>query len=244
MIEYKDKKININDVFKDSKYRIFREFCEQEKIIYISSIDDQTINKFSQVKGVGEVRLSQVVDKLEKMNMFLNIKKEKLSFDIDKIKIKEEQTLKSLEIDIIFSNPKFSILRKYCLDRKISTLWDMTNKDIDEFKRERGIGKKRYKEFIETLMKAINSNPIKSIDEISEIALKELDDQESLIVIGRLIEDLSLEETADILEVNYEKAEQLERETFRKVQSTLNKYNVMESLKYIFKSSDTRLSVI
>src|SRR5699024_364753 len=131
---------------------------------------------------------------------------------------------------------KFRILRKYCENRKIVTLFDMTNKDINDFKEEKGIGKKRYKDFIENLIKVTESKNIKKVDEIAKIALDNLNSEESLTIIARLIEELSLQETAEVLEVNFEKAKQIENKALNSIQSTLDKYNALKSLKLMAKS--------
>src|SRR5699024_10970139 len=140
------------DIFVDSKYRIFREFCKEKQIFYIGSIKEKTIGEFSQVRGVGKIRLKQVLDKLEGLGIILDSTNSQIPFNIHKLKEKEKNNLKLLKVSDEFSQSKFRILRKYCENRKIVTLFDMTNKDINDFKDERGIGKKRYKDFIETLI--------------------------------------------------------------------------------------------
>ncbi|HLR20759.1 MAG TPA: sigma factor-like helix-turn-helix DNA-binding protein [Tissierellaceae bacterium] len=236
MKKYNSRKMLVEDVFVGGKYRIFREFCKEKQIFYIGSIKEKTIGEFSEVRGVGKVRLKQVLDKLETLGIILDLENSKILFNIDKLKVKERDNLKSLKISDEFSESKFRILRKYCEDRKIVTLFDMTNKDINDFKEEKGIGKKRYKDFIENLIKVTESKNIKKVDEIAKIALDNLNSEESLTIIARLIEELSLQETAEVLEVNFEKAKQIENKALNSIQSTLDKYNALKSLKLMAKS--------
>lgn len=234
--ELNRKELLINEVFSGSEYRIFKEFCEEKEISQIKSINGEIIDKFSKIKGVGQIRLKQVIDKLIELDIDLDWSENNILFNIDKLKIKEEDNLKLLEIDSIFSHSKFRILREYCSDRNIITLYDMNNKDIYEFKEVKGIGEKRYQDFIKRLKEATKINGVKDIQEIAKIALDNLNPKESVTIIARFIEDLSLEETAEILEIGLDGTKKIEDKALENIQNTLNTYNGIRSLKLMTKS--------
>lgn len=227
----KQEKLLIKDVFLQGKYNIFKEFCRRKDIVYLQSINGKLIGEFSKLKGVGEIRLRQVVGKLVGLDIDLDWSENNIFFNINKLKAREEDKLRLLEINSVFSQAEFKLLREYCLDRGISTLYDMDNRDIYEFREVKGVGRKRYGDFIGRLKEITKTKEVKDIEEIGQIALDRLDAEESLTIIARLIEDLSLEETAEILEISPREARKIENKALENIENTLNTYNGIRSLK-------------
>ena len=312
--QYESMGLLITDIFNERKYKMFREFCKTKNIFHIGSIDEKVLIEFSNMKGIGKTRVKDVLNKLETLNIFLDLIKDNPIIDIDKFKIGQENFLKDLKINHIFSHPKFKIFRSYCSSNGISTVLDITNDDIINYRNYRGVGEKKYMEFIETLklsidnamierqlfsndkfkisneayekykniklstlanifnIKGINNNlyirdiqgktydeiiedkteeildeltklstklnTIKNIDEIVNIALSKLNDKESMTIIARFIENMTLEETGNILELTRERVRQIEKKALKKIQSIFNKYSLINSLKLMFNSNE------
>ena len=291
----------ISEAFKEGKYRIFRDFCEAEDIEFVQSITEESLIKFSKVKGIGKIRFNAVIERLEELDIYINPFKDKLAFDIDSLKEGNERVLKEARIKEIFTGSSFRILRLYCKNRGIESLLDLTNKDIKEFRKEKGIGDKRYADFIERLSAAVDELLSKDndffsgakfeitkeayerykdtklstlakvfnltyldldlyirdiqgknyseildlkiedeLDELNILAIKLniLNDQEAVAIIARFIENLSLQETAYILEVSREQARKVEMIALEKIQNLFHIYNGIESLKIMFDGAD------
>lgn len=305
----------ISEAFKEGKYRIFRDFCEAEDIEFVQSITEESLIKFSKVKGIGKIRFNAVIERLEELDIYINPFKDKLAFDIDSLKEGNERVLKEARIKEIFTGSSFRILRLYCKNRGIESLLDLTNKDIKEFRKEKGIGDKRYADFIERLSAAVDEliskdndffsdpkfeitkeayesykdtklstlakvfnltyldldlyirdiqgknyseildlkiedeldelnilaiklNMTRTIEDIIDIILNNLNDQEAVAIIARFIENLSLQETAYILEVSREQARKVEMIALEKIQNLFHIYNGIESLKIMFDGAD------
>lgn len=149
--KYNSQKVLINDIFSGAKYKDFREFCDLEKIYTVGSLNEEVLLSFLNIRGIGYGSVERILDRLEKIGIYLKHIKEKSLVNMDKIKVKYENILKIHTIDSVFFGPKFGAVRFYCISKGILTLNDLTNEDIIEIKKYRQIGKKRYGDFIDTL---------------------------------------------------------------------------------------------
>lgn len=195
-----------------------------------------------------------------------DIKKvEDIAFDVDKLK-EEYPNVKDIEIESAFEEGKFNIFKRYCEDNKKINLYDLNNEDILNLPKQRGIGVVRFKQIIERLneikdnisnvkveqtpetveQKVIKAKKVKEIKEIKDvknineiisIALGNLNDQESLTIIARIIEGLSIEDTGEILESTEEEAKEIEAKALNKIKNTFEQYNAIESIKKMFNSA-------
>ena len=59
----------------------------KQRIFHIGSIDEKVLIEFSNMKGIGKTRVKDVLNKLETLNIFLDLIKDNPIIDIDKFKI-------------------------------------------------------------------------------------------------------------------------------------------------------------
>ncbi|MPQ21615.1 hypothetical protein [Carnobacterium divergens] len=56
--------ISINEAFTESKFRLFKTYCEEQQLFYLKDIDREVIEKFAEVKGIGGVKMAAIIERL------------------------------------------------------------------------------------------------------------------------------------------------------------------------------------
>lgn len=193
--------MKIEDVFLERKYQMFRDFCEEKQIVYLSLINGELIEEYSKIKGVGQGKIEDVKVRLEEINYSIcyieDIVNDEYIYDIDRMKIGIENYLEEMKIDIIFHNRSFKIIRDYCYENGIVTLCDLTNKDVTSISKLRSIGKKKFSDFIDLLNNSVNeAKNQKELFSNSKFYLEQnVYDKYKDMELSQLFELLSLEAT-------------------------------------------------
>jgi len=59
------KKIYVNEICTCGGFNIFKRFCEENNISYINDITEDHLKQYQRIKGVGRLKYTIVVDKLQ-----------------------------------------------------------------------------------------------------------------------------------------------------------------------------------
>lgn len=150
--------IKIKNAFPERKFQMFREYCEEKQITHLDSINSTLIQEYSNRRGVGDGKLEEIkviLDKLDYKISFNNYEDEGI-YNINKIKIGIEEYLNEMKFDRIFYERSFKLIRQYCYKQQIVNLGDLSNNNIMSIAKLKGIGEKKFSEFIVILNNSVN----------------------------------------------------------------------------------------
>jgi RNA polymerase sigma factor (sigma-70 family) len=107
----------INLIFNKKKFDTFKKYCFKNNIYLIDELENDFVNNFNRIDGIGSKRVDNV-----------------------KVKLAEAALLKN-SIDLIFSSRKYKLFRDYCQKNNIKEIKDLNLVFIKNFKTKKGIGK-------------------------------------------------------------------------------------------------------
>lgn len=212
------KEIDLSQVFREGKYALILEYFEENNIVTMNDISDRDILNIKNKKGIGEKKFNDFINRLD-------------SFVIDQIK--------SFNID------SFVDIIEYYGDEKINrvlgylSLGEMTkecrfedliymdfDKDLEE--------SDKIKLF--SLLKKLKD--LKDINVLLELSLAELEERDLFIINSRLVEDRTLQEIGDTLDLSRERVRQIEKNILNRINRVLLDNKIFNTLKLKFENPD------
>ena len=142
---------SIEIYFNENKYRYFRGFCHSRGIKKTSEIMPSHIEAFAMLRGVGEVKVKEVMDRLSNsylVEMFLN--NDNSVFDIlfqEIKKIPEQYTINNC-----FYESKYGSFWRFCNQSGIIFVKDIKKYDIEKFSKFSGVGKVKLVDVLNRIM--------------------------------------------------------------------------------------------
>lgn len=312
----------IKDILIDGNFNLIRKYCQEKKIKNFNNLTNKNIIEISNIKGVGKKKLHEFIEIIKETNSSKNITQygegknnlrdvNNFIYDIDTKKKGLEEFLTLHPMKNIIGIGKFNLILDYCIQKRIATVNDLSNKDIVEISNIRGIGKKKLTEFfsiLDDIIEASNDGKKKSengifnldkniftvnkdfslieisnllgidigiktglyigdiqdiryseiadtkllnnikliinklsltkdLNEIVRDAYNKLDEKESITIIARYVENMTLQETGEVMELTRERVRQIQKKAIRKINSSLKRDGFIDSLKLSFKSN-------
>ncbi|MFW5794871.1 MAG: sigma factor-like helix-turn-helix DNA-binding protein [Bacillota bacterium] len=148
----------INLIFNENKFNSFKKYCFKQDIYLIEELNNDFVNNYSRIDGIGNKRVDNV-----------------------KVKLAEAAVLKN-SIDTIFSSRKYKLFRDYCQKNNIKEIEDLNLVFIQNFSNKKGIGESKIKDlYLKLFQIMLIELKIKEADEFLKylkVILKQTDFKE------------------------------------------------------------------
>lgn len=218
------QKIKIDEIFDDTKYNSFVEFCRNNNINYLGDTDEQTMYKYSISKGIGSKRVNDAKEYLER---YISYHKQKLD-EVLNIRNEWYEDIKEYDINEICEILNIKLENE--LHMKIK---DIQGKTLNELNLQQN-------KSILNLVDSINKmyTPYEFINNIEEDS--KLSDRDILIVNKRYKDALTLEEIAHLegMKITRERVRQLLKRAGCTIKDYAIDKKLIESLKILTRKSD------
>lgn len=147
---YSHNNILITDFFVENQFNKFITFCQDENLIYIKDIDEVVLQKFAKVPFIGIKKVDDVRQRLLLVTDTQFYTKQDIQSEVQSrqgSKINIDEGLRGiLKIENSINNP---FLLDFCNKNSIKYVEELTIEKFNEFKKTKGVGKKKI-ELIET----------------------------------------------------------------------------------------------
>lgn len=198
----------IKDLFHEYKFNVFKDFCDQKKVIYLEDLSEDIFRSFIKTKGIGTQKIKDVKNKLNQI--------EKSNFK--KIKI-ESLLTKNFIIKDLFYEDTFDKFTNFCEEKEIYFIEDLTNDDIISFGEIKWVGEAQVNNVKNRLM--VIKNDIKNMSQfkfkydlnnfdIHEFTINEV--LEFLNIDSEINSDMTIEELYN-KDIRYLKNSEKEKKT-------------------------------
>lgn len=178
----------INLIFNENKFNSFKKYCFEQDIYLIDELNDDFVNNYSRIDGIGNKRVENV-----------------------KVKLAEAAVLKN-GIDTIFSSRKYKLFRDYCQKNNIKEIKDLNLVFIQNFSKKKGIGKNKIQDLYLKLFQIILIElKIKEVDEFLKY-LKIILNQTDFKEFNKLYNNYNPIKADEIIEVDLEFENKIIRE--------------------------------
>ena len=139
----------IKKIFMENKYNRFLDFCREKGIMTIGEIDQNHLNTFAGDRGIGFKKVQDVFDTLQQLL---------LSYSNGTYQ-NSEPSDGELVIALEFKENKYNTFRKFCTEKGIELISDITDAYLNEFSKSKGVGMGRYNIVKEKLQEYDAFNP-------------------------------------------------------------------------------------
>lgn len=139
----KSNNIKIKDVYKDSKFSIFLNYCNENNMIYMSELENFDFFTLLNVKGLGMSKLNNIKELFNEYQI-----KKDITYENNSLINKEEIYTNNTKIVDIYTSNKFSIFLNYCNDNNIIYMSELENFDFFELSNVKGLGETKIKAII------------------------------------------------------------------------------------------------
>jgi RNA polymerase sigma factor (sigma-70 family) len=131
----------IQDIFTDFKYRSFFGFCKQKGIQTIDELTKRHFEEYGLMRGVGAGKVKAVKEIVGK----------RLKDSTESAIHKPQDKSFTSSINAVFHDNFFRSFRKYCLNKSIKTIYDVTGQHLIDYKSTKGVGLSRVEAVEERL---------------------------------------------------------------------------------------------
>jgi hypothetical protein len=146
----------IQDVFFEGVFLSFLRFCKKNNISIISEITEDHLTEYGNTYGVGVGKVEAVRQRLSQVTDLKEVPKgnsNELSIGLHAAHV---------DIENIFMDSKYTLFRVYCKKHGIKTLGDLKKHHLEEYGKERMVGRKKVEEVRNVLSIYLDSDPSSS----------------------------------------------------------------------------------
>lgn len=210
------KKSLISLVYSESKFNLFKKFCEENYYIFMEDLNLEIINNLINIQGFGLKKINDILEKYEQW----------LTNNNKSVETKMKETIDfhkyNLKLEFVFSESKYNKFMNFCLERNLECVSDLSDNLLLEFSKLPSIGKKK----IEDIRKVLKYLSTEKIDENETFYFEKC---EELIVL-----DLSINEYFNLFNINSNTFIELYlQDIIHKKYNNLKNYCVIEDLKLL-----------
>ncbi|MEH6917613.1 sigma factor-like helix-turn-helix DNA-binding protein, partial [Priestia megaterium] len=190
--------MEISQLFQESRYIKFREFCREEGVRFVRQIQEEHLAAFSSLPGIGKKKVKDVVFLLNQhTKLGVNIPSEFHSGELFKY-------IQHMKVTSLLDSYSYQTASRSSL-----TIADIEGKSFEELERD----------FNRKILLEVSSRigqqklPKTIVNEIRSV----LSEREIKIIELRFIERLTLEETAKFFEITRERIRQIEARALKRI---------------------------
>lgn len=139
----------IDALFQESKYNSFRRFCNRKGIESVQEITAELIEQFRLTPQVGEVKVQDVLERLEELK---HCKADTPESNPEENFVQiDNKYARQKDIFLLVHENKYTMFRDFCKEEGISTIGQVKNKHIAAFSNRPRVGKKKVQDVITVL---------------------------------------------------------------------------------------------
>ena len=128
--------LKISDYFYESRYNLFRDFCERNNYGSLDDLSWDIIYSLEHEKYFGEKKIKDI------LNKYNNYLKSANKYKKERFKGKEFSKYQ-FRIESIFANEKFRNFLNFCERKHIKLVSDLSEDILEEYENQKGVGDRR-----------------------------------------------------------------------------------------------------
>ena len=177
--------LSIRNVFKEPKFKIFKEFCRKTEIKTVNDVNEDFLKEFYKQSGVGKRKVEDVLHQMILKGFILNPSDIFPDFDVcnidENISTKNEMLRDNLFIKNVFNDSKYNSFLRFCRSNRLTKVNQIDSAILLEFSKMRGVGASKVRQVKEKIQEVsvdtlevndfkVNNNPVYDDSEVGSIS--------------------------------------------------------------------------